>query len=179
MPCCRTCRYGLSLALLAQRDNLIHVSLGTWYRTIRKRAWRRPRVRVHPKQPTLGLRASYPGQYLHIDITVIKLLDGTTAYIQAIIDNFSRLILAHAVSTTKTAAETAALIRQARSIVGNDGPGATIIADDGGENTPDHIDVAAALKAGSMSMLIDIPPHGTWARWRPEGGGVSSGDASR
>ena len=102
----------------------------------------------------VGLRASYPGQYLHIDITVIKLLDGTTAYIQAIIDNFSRLILGHAVSTTKTAAETAALIRQARSIVGNDGPGATIIADDGGENTPDHIDVAAALNGGGMSMLI-------------------------
>lgn len=143
-----------ALALLAQRDNLIHVSLGTWYRTIRKRQWRRPRVRIHPRPSVVGLRASYPGQYLHIDITVIKLLDGTTAYIQAIIDNFSRPILAHAVSTTKTAAETAALIRQARSIVGTDGPGATIIADDGGENTSDNIDVAAALKAGSMSMLI-------------------------
>ncbi len=143
-----------ALALLAQRQNIIHVSLGTWYRTIRKRAWRRPRIRVHPKPAVVGLRASYPGQYLHIDITVIKLLDGTTAYVQAIIDNFSRLILAHAVSTTKTAAETASLILEARSILGPGRPEATIIADDGGENTPNNVDVAAALKDGLMSMLI-------------------------
>ena len=143
MPCCPTCPCAPWRCWRSARTSSTSLSA---HRTIFKRQWRRPRVRIHPRPSVVGLRASYPGQYLHIDITVIKLLDGTTAYIQAIIDNFSRLILATcSLRATKTAAETAALIRQARSIVGTDGPGATIIADDGGENTPDNIDVAAAL----------------------------------
>ena len=143
-----------ALALFAQREDLAHVSVGTWYRTIKKRGWRRPRFRIHPRSPTVGLRASYPGQYLHIDVTVIKLLDGTIAYVQAIIDNFSRLILAHAVSRTKTAAETAALIRQAHAILGASEPEVTVVADDGGENMADNVDVGAALRDCAMSMLI-------------------------
>ena len=36
----------------------------------------------------------------HIDTTVIRLLDGTRAYLQAVIDNFSRRILAWKVTET-------------------------------------------------------------------------------
>ena len=46
----------------------------------------------------MGIRASRPNQYWHIDTTVIRLLDGTRAYLQAVIDNFSRKILAWRVS---------------------------------------------------------------------------------
>ncbi len=143
-----------ALALFAQRQDLVHVSVGTWYRTIKKRGWRRPRFRIHPRSPSVGLRATYAGQYLHVDITVIKLLDGTIAYVQAIIDNFSRLILAHAVSRSKTARETAALIRQARSALGVGEPEVTVVADDGGENVADNVDVSAALSDCDMTMLI-------------------------
>ncbi len=143
-----------ALALFAQRADLVHVGIGTWYRTLKKRGWRRPRFRIHPRSTTVGLRATYPGEYLHIDVTVVKLLDGTVAYLQAIIDNFSRLIVAHAISRTKTAAETAALIRQARSILGAVGPGVTIVADDGSENLADNVHIGAALKDSVMSMVI-------------------------
>jgi transposase InsO family protein len=36
----------------------------------------------------------------HIDTTVIRLLDGTRAYLHAVIDNFSRRILAWRVADT-------------------------------------------------------------------------------
>jgi transposase InsO family protein len=36
----------------------------------------------------------------HIDTTVIRLLDGTRAYLHAVIDNFSRRILAWQVADT-------------------------------------------------------------------------------
>ena len=34
-----------------------------------------------------------PGELLHLDVTIIKLLDGTRMYLHAIIDNYSRRIL--------------------------------------------------------------------------------------
>jgi transposase InsO family protein len=37
---------------------------------------------------------------VHIDIIVIRLLDGTRAYLHAVIDNFSRRILAWRVADT-------------------------------------------------------------------------------
>ena len=67
---------------------------GAWARLIRERGWRRPRQRVYPAKPKEGIRATKPGELLHIDVTVIKLLDGTRAYLHAVIDTFSRRILA-------------------------------------------------------------------------------------
>jgi putative transposase len=143
-----------ALAQFAQRMDLVHVSVGTWYRTLRRQGWRRPRFRIHPRAPTIGLRASAVGQYLHIDITIIILLDGAKAYVQAILDNFSRVILAYAVSYTKTAAETAGLIRQARAALGaTEGP-VTLIADDGGENARENSHVASALSDTAVALLV-------------------------
>ena len=42
----------------------------------------------------MGLRATRPNEYWHVDLTVIRLLDGTRVYLHAAIDNFSRRILA-------------------------------------------------------------------------------------
>jgi transposase InsO family protein len=42
----------------------------------------------------VGIRAKAPNELWHIDVTIIKLLDGTKAYLHAVIDNFSRRILA-------------------------------------------------------------------------------------
>src|SRR5205807_1231486 len=63
-------------------------------------AWRRPRLRVHPVKPKIGLRTTRPNEMWHIDTTVIRLLDGTRAYMHAVIDNFSRRILAWRVAET-------------------------------------------------------------------------------
>jgi transposase InsO family protein len=64
------------------------------YHLVRKFGWRRPRLRVHPAKPKVGLRTTRADEMWHIDTTVIRLLDGTRAYLHAVIDNFSRRILA-------------------------------------------------------------------------------------
>jgi transposase InsO family protein len=82
------------LALHAQRIGKVIASPSTWYRLVREAAWRRPRNRVYPTKPKIGIRAKTPGELLHLDVTIVKLLDGTRAYLHAVIDNYSRKILA-------------------------------------------------------------------------------------
>jgi len=83
-----------TLSLFAQRAGKVFASVTTWARLVRLHGWRRPRTRVHPAKPTLGIRASRPNEYWHIDVTVLRLLDGTKTFLHAVIDNYSRKILA-------------------------------------------------------------------------------------
>src|SRR6516165_7235168 len=83
-----------TLAVFAQRLGSVCASGSTWYRLARRFGWRRPRLRIHPAKPKIGLRTTRPNEMWHIDTTVIRLLDGTRAYLHAVIDNFSRRILA-------------------------------------------------------------------------------------
>ena len=41
----------------------------------------------------IGIRAKAPGELLHLDVTIIRLLDGTRAYLHAMTGNYSRRIL--------------------------------------------------------------------------------------
>ena len=86
------------LALHAQRVGKVFAHPGTWGKLIRERGWRRPRLRLYPAKPKVGLRTGAPNEAWHIDVTIIKLLDGTKAYVHAVIDNFSRRILAWTVA---------------------------------------------------------------------------------
>jgi putative transposase len=70
-----------TLSLYAQRIGKVSAAATTWARLIRERGWRRPRLRVHPAKPTVGIRATCPNEIWHIDVSVLKLLDGTKAYI--------------------------------------------------------------------------------------------------
>ena len=69
-----------TLAVLAQRLGRVFASASTWSRLVWTRGWRRPRTRVHPPKPKAGLRATEPNKYWHLDVTVIRLLDGTKLY---------------------------------------------------------------------------------------------------
>jgi putative transposase len=86
------------LALHAQRVGRVFAHPATWGKLIRERGWRRPRLRLYPPKPKVGLRTDAPNEAWHIDVTIIKLLDGTKAYVHAVIDNFSRKILAWTVA---------------------------------------------------------------------------------
>ena len=68
-----------TLALLAQRLGKVFASSSTWYRLIRIHDWRRPRARIHPAKPKVGIRASRPNEIWHVDTTLIYLLDGSRA----------------------------------------------------------------------------------------------------
>jgi putative transposase len=62
-----------TLAVLAQRLGRVSASPSTWHRLVRKYGWRRPRLRVHPAKPKVGLRTTRPDDMWHIDTTVIRL----------------------------------------------------------------------------------------------------------
>lgn len=98
------------LAVLAQRLGTVCASPSTWYSLVRRHRWRRPRLRVHPRTPSVGVRSSRPDELWHIDTTVIRLLDGTRAYLHAVIDNYSRRILAWRVADRSTAANSVAVL---------------------------------------------------------------------
>jgi hypothetical protein len=102
-----------TLAVLAQRLGRVSAPPSTWYRLVWKYGWRRPRVRVPPAKPEVGLRTRRPDEVWHIDTTVIRLLDATRAYLHAIIDNFSRRILAWRVADTFAPATSVVVLLEA------------------------------------------------------------------
>jgi hypothetical protein len=102
-----------TLAILAQRLGKVWASPSTWYRLVRTFGWRRPRLRVHPAEPKVGFRTTRADEMWHIDTTVIRLLDGTRAYLHAVIDNFSRRILAWRVAETFAPVNSVAVLVEA------------------------------------------------------------------
>ena len=132
-----------TLAVLAARLGRVFAAPGTWYRLIKARGWRRPRLRRHPAAPTEGVRATAPDQIWHIDVTVIRLLGGSKIYLQAVLDNFSRRILAWRLSDRNVGVETAALLERAleQSHARERGTGPPQLYVDGGsENFNEHVD---------------------------------------
>ncbi len=127
-----------TLALLAQRLGKVFASPSTWYRLIREHQWRRPRQRVHPAKPKVGIRASRPNEIWHVDTTLIRLLDGSRAYLHAVIDNFSRRILAWKVAGTFATTITAELLLTASKHAVDGKP--KLLADGGVENFNKAVD---------------------------------------
>jgi len=129
-----------ALALHAQRIGRVFAAPATWARLIRERGWRRPRQRVYPAKPKEGIRATKPGELLHIDVTIIKLIDGTRAYLHAVIDNFSRRILAWKLAPRLEPATTCQVLAEAATQLPELGGPATLYADSGVENVNDPVD---------------------------------------
>ena len=127
-----------TLALLAQRLGKVFASPTTWHRLVRLYKWRRPRLCVHPAKPKVGIRASTPNEIWHVDTTVIRLLVGTRAYLHAVIDNFSRRILAWKVSATFDPSTTADLLLNAADGLADEKP--TLLVDGGVENYNGAVD---------------------------------------
>ena len=128
------------LAVLAQRLGRVFAAPATWYKLVRERGWRRPRMRVHPRRPKDGVRATEPDELWHVDTTVIRLIDGTKVYLHAVIDNFSRRILAWRVSERFEFSTTVSILREAAhgAISAEDLP--TLVADAGVENVNAGVD---------------------------------------
>ena len=78
----------------ARRQGEVFVSPSTWSRVIKKYVLRRPKKRVYPAKPKVGVRADKPNQIWHMDVSILKMMTGEKIYIQCIVDNFSRFIIA-------------------------------------------------------------------------------------
>jgi transposase InsO family protein len=117
---------------------------------VRERGWRRPRLRVHPEKPKVGIRATRPNEIWHVDTTIIRLLDGTRAYLHAVIDNFSRRILAWRLAERFDPANAVAVLVEAGEAVGQGCP--TVVADSGVESR--NRQVNALIACGLLRRVL-------------------------
>ena len=138
------------LARLAQRLGKVFASPTTWYRLVRDHEWRRPRQRVHPAKPTVGIRASRPNEIWHVDTTLIRLLDGSRAYLHAVVDNFSRRILAWRVAGTFHPSVTAQLLLDASKSKTSGKP--MVLVDGGVENFNSAVD--KVIETGLLKRVL-------------------------
>jgi transposase InsO family protein len=128
------------LALLAQRLGKVFASPSTWAKLVQQKGWRRPRLRIHPAQPKVGLRTSRPDEAWHVDITIVRLLDGTKAYVHAVIDNFSRRILAFRVSERFQVTNASAVLRDSLGETTKQADRPMLVVDGGKENFNGEVD---------------------------------------
>jgi putative transposase len=141
-----------TLAVLAQRLGKVWASPSTWYRLVRQNGWRRPRLRVHPAKPKIGLRTMRANEMWHIDTTVIRLLDGTRAYLHAVIDNFSRRILAWRVADTFAPVNSVTVLLDASGAAAASDTTPVVLADAGVENVNAQVDVL--IHSGVLRRLL-------------------------
>ena len=141
-----------TLAVLAQRLGTVWASPSTWYRLVRQHGWRRPRLRVHPAKPKIGLRTTRANEMWHIDTTVIRLLDGTRAYLHAVIDNFSRRILAWRVADTFAPVNSVSVLLDASRAAAPSDTTPVVLADAGVENVNAQVD--ALIHTGVLRRLL-------------------------
>ena len=118
---------------------------------VRIHDWKRPRNRIYPPKPKVGIRAAKPNEIWHIDTSIVRLLDGRRAYVHAIIDNFSRRILAWCVGGTFDPAVTATLLLQAaKGLLTDSVP--QVYMDSGVENT--NSAVSALVESGTLRRIL-------------------------
>jgi putative transposase len=141
-----------TLAVLAQRLGKVWASPSTWYRLVRQNGWRRPRLRVHPAKPKIGLRTTRANEMWHIDTTVIRLLDGTRAYLHAVIDNFSRRILAWRVADTFAPVSSVTVLLDASRAAAPSDAAPVVLADAGVENVNAQVD--ELIHTGVLRRLL-------------------------
>ena len=126
-----------TLARYAQRIGKVFASASTWSKLAGERGWRRPRTRVYPAKPKIGVRAARPNEYWHIDVTVIRLITGVKIYLHAVIDNFSRRILAWRLAERLDPTTTCEVLLEAGKEIGRV---PTVVADSGVENVNEQVD---------------------------------------
>lgn len=80
-----------SIAYHALHNNIVSAGLSTWYKYSKILGIHR--FKIKKRKYTNGIRALFPKQILHADVTYFKLLDGTKVFIYLLMDNFSRKIL--------------------------------------------------------------------------------------
>jgi putative transposase len=157
-----------TLALLAQRVGKVFASVTTWAKLVREHGWRRPRRRLYPPKPTVGVRATQPNVAWHVDTTIIKLLDGTRAYVHAVVDNFSRKILAWTVAAHLEPTTTCqVLLAAGKHLVSAGRP--LLYADSGIENINDAVDAtlfSACLERVLTQVEIAFSSSMIEAFWR-------------
>ena len=109
---------------------------------------------MHPVKPKIGLRTTRADEMWHIDTTVIRLLDGTRAYLHAVIDNFSRRILAWRVADTFAPVNSVAVLLDASRGATSSDRTPVVLADAGVENVNAQVD--ALISTGALRRMLAL-----------------------
>jgi hypothetical protein len=88
----------------------------------------------------------------HIDTAVIRLLDGTRAYLHAVIDNFSRRILAWRMADTFASVNSLSVLLDASRTAAPSDTTPVVLADAGVENVNAQVD--ALIQTGVLRRLL-------------------------
>ena len=102
-----------SLHHYARRKGLLYCTYSTWRKYINQYGWLRPRKKRRKKYLRVGIRASRPNQIWHLDVSHFEFPNGTKGYIQAIVDNYSRYVVAWQVLSSYDGSKTASLLEAA------------------------------------------------------------------
>jgi putative transposase len=121
-----------SLHHYTKRESILFCSYSTWTKYIDEYGWLRPRKKRRKKHERIGIRAKKPNKIWHMDVSYFIFKDGTRAFIQAIIDNYSRYVLAWQILPSYDGAKTASLLR--RALERSSGKKLNLIVDGGSEN---------------------------------------------
>jgi transposase InsO family protein len=100
----------------------------------------------------VGLRTTGADEMWHIDTTVIRLRDGTRAYLHAVIDNFSRRILAWRVADTFAPLNSVAVLLEASRGTTRPAGAPVLLADAGVENVNAQVD--ELIDTGVLRRLL-------------------------
>ena len=132
------------------------LSPSTWGKLIHKYGWEKPRKRVYPPKPKVGIRATRPNQYWHFDVSILKLPNNDKLYIHAIIDNFSRKILSWHIFDHLSAEGTRQILIEASQYLTSYCPD-IILVDGGSENRVERFgDTLKWANERMQRALVDI-----------------------
>jgi len=164
-----------TLAVYAQRVGKVFASASTWLRLVRAHGWRRPRTRVCPAKPKVGIRAKRPNEIWHLDVTVLRLLDRTRLYLHAVADNYSRRILAWRLAEKLSPVTTCQVLAEAAENLKGQESAVKVITDGGGENVNEAVDdylseaslerVVAQVEIAESNSLVEVWWRGLRDQW--------------
>ncbi len=122
-----------SLHYYAKRESILYCSYSTWRKYIDQFKWKRPRKTFRERKYAEGIRAKCPNEIWHLDLSYFILPNKTKCYIQAIVDNYSRYVVAWQVLESFDSSKTGVLLKKAIAKVFPE-KSVRLIVDGGSEN---------------------------------------------
>jgi len=143
-----------AICFWARRNNLLFISLNTWYKYNRLFGWRSFTHKFRARKYN-ALKAEYPNQYWHADVSLFRTLNGNLAYIYTVMDNFSRKVLAWQVADKLSAKIRISSLRQAYEDVRNSLDLNVNLVVDGGPENNNHI-IDGFIEDNLMIKLVAL-----------------------
>jgi len=111
---------------------------------------------MYSAKPKEGVLATRPNEKWHVDVSVLRLLDGTKVYLHAAIDNFSRKILAWKVADCLQPMGTCEILQEAARHLRRE-EAVQIVCDGGIENFNAAVDVVVEqFEWQRIRALVDV-----------------------